>query len=71
MPFQEMSFTKVIIPSEVTSIGDHAFSDNSSLESVCIETQEASIALGTTPFGSLADSAISYESDGDCSNNDN
>ena len=58
----------IIIPSGITSIGDNAFSNNSSLTSVCIETQEASIALGTTPFGTLASSSISYESDGDCSN---
>ena len=58
----------VIIGSGVTSIEDDAFANNSSLTSVCIEAQEASIDFGTTPFGSLADSAISYESDGDCTN---
>ena len=66
--FSGNDFTTVVIPSGVTSIGDHAFSDNSSLESVCIETQASNIALGTTPFGSSTDLAISYESDGDCSN---
>ena len=58
---------KIIIPSGVEIIGDEAFSNNSSLTSVCIEAQESSIVSGTNPFGSLASSSISYESDGDCS----
>ena len=66
--FSGTDIVNVIIPSGITSIGDNAFSNNSSLTSVCIEAQEAQVALGTTPFGSLASSAITYESDGDCSN---
>ena len=66
--FSGNQLVNIIIPSSVTSIGDNAFSNNSILASVCVESQESSVALGTTPFGSLASSAIDYQTDGDCSN---
>ena len=66
--FSGNNLKNIIIPSSIISIGDNAFSNNSSLNSVCIETQEASVALGTTPFGDLTSSSITFESDGGCSN---
>ena len=66
--FSGNELVDIIIPASVTSIGDNAFSDNSTLTSVCIEAQEANVALGNTPFGDLTSSSITYETDGDCSN---
>lgn len=64
------SLKKIIIPSSssIINIGNNAFSNNPSLISVCIESEESNVALGTTPFGGLASSSISFESEGNCSN---
>ena len=68
--FSGNALAEIIIPSSSSTItiGDNAFSNNPSLTSVCIESQESGVALGTTPFGGLASSSISFESDEDCSN---